>query len=81
MMNWKGYERKRSWRNLRYYPSICPQGLRRTTKGLGQDSRSAGQDLNPGPPEYEAGVLVTQPRRSVTTYSATTERLYVIEKM
>jgi hypothetical protein len=24
---------------------------------LGQDSRSPGQDLNPGIPEYEAGVL------------------------
>jgi hypothetical protein len=22
---------------------------------------SLGQDLNPGPPEYEAGVLTTQP--------------------
>jgi hypothetical protein len=30
-----------------------------------QDSRSPGRYLNPGPPEYEAGVLTTRPRRSV----------------
>jgi hypothetical protein len=32
-------------------------GLRRITKNLSQDSRSPGRDLNPGPPEYEAGEL------------------------
>jgi hypothetical protein len=30
-----------------------------------QDSRSTGRNLNPGPPEYEAGVLTTRPRRSM----------------
>jgi hypothetical protein len=35
------------------------------TKNLSQDSRSPGRDLKPGPPEYEAGVLTTRPRRSV----------------
>jgi hypothetical protein len=30
-MNWKGYERKWSWPNLRYYPDICWEGLRETT--------------------------------------------------
>jgi K+-transporting ATPase c subunit len=29
-----------------------------------QDGRSQGRDLNPGPPEYEAGVLTTRPRHS-----------------
>jgi hypothetical protein len=57
MMNWKGFERKRSWPNLRYYPNICLEGLRKTTKIPSQDSRFPGRDLNPGPPEYEAGVL------------------------
>jgi hypothetical protein len=28
-------------------------------KELSQDSRSPGRDLNPGPPEYKAGVLTT----------------------
>jgi hypothetical protein len=27
-----------------------------------QDSRPPGRDLNPGPPEYEAGVLTTLPK-------------------
>jgi hypothetical protein len=31
---------------------------------LSHDSRSPGRDLNPEPPEDEAGVLTSQPRRS-----------------
>jgi hypothetical protein len=46
---------------LRYYPGICLEGLRKTTKCLGQDSWSLGQDLNPEPPEYEAGMLTIRP--------------------
>jgi hypothetical protein len=65
-MNWKGCGRKRSCPDLRYYPVICLEGLRKTTKNLSQDRRSLGRDLNPGPPEYEAGVLTTRPRRSVS---------------
>jgi hypothetical protein len=34
-------------------------------ENLSQDSLSPGRDLNPEPPEYETGVLTTQPRRSV----------------
>jgi hypothetical protein len=30
---------------------------------LCQDSWSLGRDLNPGPPEYKAGILTIQPRR------------------
>jgi hypothetical protein len=33
---------------------------------LSQDSRFSGRDFNPGPPEYEAGVLATI--RSVYMY-------------
>jgi hypothetical protein len=65
-MNWKGCGRKRSWPNLRYYSGICQERLRKTTKNLSQDSRSLGRDLNPGRPEYEAGVLTTRSRRPVT---------------
>jgi hypothetical protein len=60
-MNWKGYGRKWSWANLGYYPRICLEGLRKTTKSC-QDSQSLDQDLNLGPPKYEAEVLTTQPR-------------------
>jgi hypothetical protein len=52
--------------NLKYYPGLCLEGLRKTSKNIGQDSRSPGQDLNSGPPEYETGVLATRPRSSVT---------------
>jgi hypothetical protein len=50
---------------LRYYPGIRLEGLRKTTKNLSKDSRSPGRDLNLGPPEYEAGVSITQQRRSI----------------
>jgi hypothetical protein len=39
---------------LRYYPVTCLEGLRETTQSLSRNTRSPGQDLNPGPPEYEA---------------------------
>jgi hypothetical protein len=55
---------KRSWPNLKYYTGTCVEGLRKITKNLSQDSRSPGRDLNLGSPEYEEGVLTTQPRRS-----------------
>jgi hypothetical protein len=41
------------------------EGLRKTTKNLGQHSLYPGRDLNPRPAEYDAEVLTTQPRRSV----------------
>jgi hypothetical protein len=67
-MNGKGCGRKRSWPNLRYYPGICLEGLRKATKNFSQDSRSPGRDLNSGPPEYEAGMLTTRPRCTVRTW-------------
>jgi hypothetical protein len=69
IMNWKGCGRKQSWPNLRYYPSICLEGLRKTTKYLRQGSRSPGRDLNLGSPEYEAGVLTIRPWRSYASYN------------
>jgi hypothetical protein len=47
-MNWEGYGRKRSWPNLRYYPGIYLDGLRKATKNLSQDIRSRSRDLNLG---------------------------------
>jgi hypothetical protein len=64
-MNWKGCGRKLLYPNLRYYPGIYLEGLRKTTKTLSQGSRSSGLDLNSQPPEYEVAVLTTRPRRSV----------------
>jgi hypothetical protein len=42
------------------------EGLRKP--GKPQDSRYPGRYLKPGPPEYEEGVLIAQPRRSVYIY-------------
>jgi hypothetical protein len=50
-MNWKECARKRSGT----IPSFA-------WKELPQDSRRSGQDLNPGPHEYEARVLATRSR-------------------
>jgi hypothetical protein len=65
MMNWKRFERKRSWSVLRYYPDICLDGLRKTTKYLNLHSRFAGKYLKPGSSEYETRVLTSGPQRSV----------------
>jgi hypothetical protein len=44
---------------------IFLEGLRKTTKHLSQDSGPPCRDLNPDPPEYEAGVLTVWPGHSV----------------
>jgi hypothetical protein len=56
---------KRSLPNFRYYAGICLEGSKKSTKILSQDSRSPRSDLNPGPPENEAGMLTARPRRTV----------------
>jgi hypothetical protein len=53
-------------RFLKYCASIFLEDLRETTQHFSQYSRFPGRHLNPGPPEYEAGVLTTRPRRSVS---------------
>jgi hypothetical protein len=60
-MSCKGYRRKWSWPNLRYYPGILLERLRKTTKTLSQDSWFPVCDLKPRFPEYERGVLTTHP--------------------
>jgi hypothetical protein len=60
----RGFGRRRSWPDLRYYFGTCLEVLRKNTKIISQDSRSPGRDLNPGPPEYE-GVLITRPQCSI----------------
>jgi hypothetical protein len=50
---------------LSHYPEIRVEGLSNIANNFSQDSRSPGRDFNTGPPEYEAGVLPSRPRRSV----------------
>jgi hypothetical protein len=38
-----------------------PGDAERNDKKLSQDILPPGRDLNPGPPEYEAGMLTTPP--------------------
>jgi hypothetical protein len=64
MINWKGFGRKRSLRNLRYYARTFLEGLRKITD-ISQNTLSLGQDLDSGPPKYEAEVLTAQSKRSV----------------
>jgi hypothetical protein len=54
IMNLKGYGRKQSSPNLRYYPGFCLMDVKKTTKRLSNDSQSLSQDRNRGPPEYKA---------------------------
>jgi hypothetical protein len=61
-MNWKGFVSTGHGLILRKYPGIRLEGLRKTTKNLILDSRSPGRDLNPGPSEYEVGMLTTRLR-------------------
>jgi hypothetical protein len=46
------------WPNLRYYPSICLEGMRKPMKNISHDSQSLEKSLNPGHPEYKAGVPI-----------------------
>jgi hypothetical protein len=59
---------KRSGRGLilMYCPVISLEGLLKTKKNLIHDSRSPERGINPGVPDYEAGVLTTRPRHSIT---------------
>jgi hypothetical protein len=65
MINWKDFEGSGSCVILRLFPGIRLEGLRKTTKYPNKDSRFPVRELNPEPPEYEAGVSSTRPRRSV----------------
>jgi hypothetical protein len=35
--------KERPWRNLRYYPDVCLEGLKITTQRVNQDSRSSSE--------------------------------------
>jgi hypothetical protein len=66
IMNSKGYVSKQSQVNLRYYPRIFMEILRKSTRNLSRGSQSQGRYLNPGTFENEVIVLPTQPQCSLT---------------
>jgi hypothetical protein len=59
---------------LRYYPGICLERQRKTTKVLSQDSRYPDRVLNPGHLEYEA-VLT----HSTTTFSVSINMIHPLQ--
>jgi hypothetical protein len=65
MMNWEGCGSKWPLPNLRQYPNIRLEGLRKIMKDISQDGRSQDRYLKPGSPEYEVGILTSRPRPSV----------------
>jgi hypothetical protein len=46
MMNWEGFERKRSWPNLKVLSQNLPGEPEENHKKLSQESQSLGRDLN-----------------------------------
>jgi hypothetical protein len=55
-----------SGRGLNVLAWNSPGGTEENHENLNQDRQSQGRDLNLEPPEYEAGVLTTGSRRSVS---------------
>jgi hypothetical protein len=51
---------KGSWFNLKVTSQYLAGKTEEKHENLNQDSQSLGRYLNPGPREYEAGVLTTQ---------------------
>jgi hypothetical protein len=70
MMNWKDVEGSGHGLILRNQFQHLPGRTGENNEQLSQDSLSPGRDLNPGPPQYDAGVLTSRPRR--TSYSTAT---------
>jgi hypothetical protein len=57
MINWKGCARNRKCHNFKVLSRNLPGGTEEKHENLSQDSWPPSRDLNPGPPEYEAGVV------------------------
>jgi hypothetical protein len=59
MMNWKLCGRKPLWPYLTVLSPQLPGVTEKNHENSSQVSRSPEEDFNPGPREYEAGVLTT----------------------
>jgi hypothetical protein len=68
MVTWNGHGRKLPWSNFKILSQNVPRGTEEN-HAKPQDNRSLDRDLKPGPPEYEAGMLGTQPKRLFTKKS------------
>jgi hypothetical protein len=52
IMNWKGFERKRSWLNFKVLFRHSLGVTEKTTKNLSHVAGRRGRDLNPERPKY-----------------------------
>jgi hypothetical protein len=59
------FGRKQSWPDFKVLSQLFP-GVTEENHETSKDSRSPGPDLNPGNPEYEAGVSTTSSRHSAS---------------
>jgi hypothetical protein len=66
MMNWKECGRKRTRPKCNILCRHLPGGTEENHEILSHDSLSPDRDVKPGPPEHEAGALITRPPRSVS---------------
>jgi hypothetical protein len=69
IITWKICKWKRSWPNLRKYPCICLEGMRKITKNLSQNSQYLGQDSNRMPLEYKLEAPLFDSTFSIKDYS------------
>jgi hypothetical protein len=57
IMTWKGFGKRRPWPNFKVLTGNSLGGTGKNHENLHQDILYPGRDLNPEPPEYEAGPL------------------------
>jgi hypothetical protein len=81
-MNWIWCGRKRSPDMLRYYPDICPEEQKQTTKFLSQDRLSTELRVENWSPDYEAELLSIRLMFSVThcTFMKVPTTAYFLDK-
>jgi hypothetical protein len=65
--------------SLKVYPGKCLERLMKTTKNLSQNNRSPDRDLSPVSLDYEAGILATQPRCLVDSFSLQCTLIKIID--
>jgi hypothetical protein len=65
IINCKGCGWNRSWPNFKVLSQHLLRGTEKTTISFSLYSQSLGQDLNPGPPKYEAALSTSRPWHSV----------------
>jgi hypothetical protein len=61
---------------LKYYPSILPERLRKTTDNRTVDSRCPERDPSRTPPEYKSHMIPPKPRFSVNPDQIVHYRVY-----